>query len=350
VVTKAQLLHPDNFTPVKRTPWGGDKILKRYKEKLGLAWDGVCVGESWEISIEPSFPSRLVGSGESLGDAIDADPDGWLGTEVATRYGGQTPLLVKLLDAGDNLSVQVHPEDGDQQLAPGESGKPEGWVILEADSGCGLYLGFKPGIGPDEVRRCIEARGALESLMNFVPVSPGDAFYIDAGTPHAIGKGVTLLEPQVVTPGCRGITYRFWDWNRTYTPEGVQAPQGQPRELHLERSLQVTRFQPEGAASTVDTARCEPLVLSQEEWEFERAVVIECPTFITESWTGSGQRTFEPFRTMLTLTCVQGRARLEGECGGINLLKGQSAVVPAAEGAFTLYLYRGQVFSCRSSI
>jgi len=90
--------------------------------------------------------------------------------------------------------------------------------------------------------------------------------------------------------------------------------------------------------------------MPKEEWEFDRVVVIECPTFITEAWTGSGQRTFEPFRTLLTLTCVRGRARLEGEQGAINLSKGQSAVVPAAEGVFTLYLYRGQVFSCRSSI
>lgn len=349
MVTKTEILRSDNFTPPSRTPWGGTKIISHYKKSLLPTESMRCVGESWEVSVEPSFPSRLLESNELLSAAISRDPEGWLGEEIASRYGGQTPLLVKLLDAADNLSVQVHPQHGDPHLEPGESGKPEGWIILEAQDGAGLYLGFRPGVNREDVKRCIQSQGPLESLMNFVEVSPGDAFYIDAGTPHAIGRGVTLLEPQYVEPGSRGVTYRFWDWNRRYTKDGTLDPKGQPRPLHLERSLHVAQYQRQDAPSLVEQARFDPRPLAQEEWEFDRTVILECPSFVTESWRGTGQRTFEPFGTLLTLTCTRGRARLEGERTSVNLCQGQSAVVPAAEGEFTLYLYRGDILTCRSA-
>src|SRR5690606_5724972 len=138
--------------------------------------------------------------------------------------------------------------DGDPALGPGESGKPEAWVVLEADAGAGLYLGFREGVHRADVERCIAAGGALDALMNFVPVTAGDAFVIEAGTPHAIGRGLTLLEPQFVAPGCTGITYRYWDWNRRYDAAGALDPAGAPRALHLARSLDVTRWDgPRGA-------------------------------------------------------------------------------------------------------
>ena len=348
MTVKTELLTIDNFTPPSRTPWGGTKIRGHFKAAWDLPTSWERVGESWEISVEPSFPSRLAQSGRLLSEAISDDPKAWLGESVAHRFGGQTPLLVKLLDAADNLSVQVHPEHGDPILEPGESGKPEGWLVLDAEPGAGLYLGFKPGIGRAQVQNCIETGGKLDELMNFVEVKVGDAFYIDAGMPHAIGRGVTLLEPQTITPGCRGVTYRFWDWNRRYDANGVLDPAGEPRPLHLERSLDVATYRGKDEVSLADEARFEPIRLPQEEWEFDRHVVIECPTFVTEAWSGSGQRSFQPFGTMLTLTCVRGQARLESERGAVNIRRGQSAVVPAAEGEFTLYLYRGDIVMCRS--
>ena len=345
---KTELLRSDNFTPPNRTPWGGTKILSRFKSNLGLQPDSDRIGESWEVSVEPSFPSRLLDSNLPLRDAIAANPIDWLGEAVSQRYGGQTTLLVKLLDAADNLSVQVHPAHGDPQLKPAESGKPEGWVVLESEPGAGLYLGFKPGIDRGAVARCLDEGGRVDELMNFTQVKAGDAFYIDAGIPHAIGKGVTLLEPQVITPGCRGVTYRFWDWNRRYTEDGTLDPAGTPRPLHRDRSLEVTTYRAEGETSLLEQARCLPVKLPQEEWEFDRSVVLQCPTFSTESWQGTGQRTFAPFETMLTLTCVKGQARLESERGSVNIRQGQSAVVPAVDGEFTFYLYRGEIFMCRS--
>ena len=350
MTVRTELLCSDNFTPPSRTPWGGRKILDVYKSGLDLSVPDGCVGESWEVSVEPSFPSRMLATQSLLSEVIAHDPEAWLGKDVARRYEGQTPLLVKLLDAADNLSVQVHPHHSDPLLKPGESGKPEGWIILDAEPGCGIYLGFKPGIGASEVQACLDTGGRLDELMNFVEVTVGDAFYIDAGTPHAIGKGVTLLEPQLVVPGCRGVTYRFWDWNRRYSADGTLDPEGDPRPLHIARSLAVSTFQPEGEPCVVERSRFHPIPFEKEEWEFDRTLVLKAPTFLVESWSGTGQRTFTPCDSLLTLTCIRGQARFESERGATNLRRGQSAVVPAAERDFTLYLYRGEIAMCRTTV
>ena len=200
------------------------------------------------------------------------------------------------------------------------------------------------------VQACLDTGGRLDELMNFVEVTVGDAFYIDAGTPHAIGKGVTLLEPQLVVPGCRGVTYRFWDWNRRYSADGTLDPEGDPRPLHIARSLAVSTFQPEGEPCVVERSRFHPIPFEKEEWEFDRTLVLKAPTFLVESWSGTGQRTFTPCDSLLTLTCIRGQARFESERGATNLRRGQSAVVPAAERDFTLYLYRGEIAMCRTTV
>ena len=325
-----RLLRADNLTPPTRTPWGGEKILERYKEGLGVPHSGI-VGEAWEVSVEPSFPSRFADDDSLLADAISDAPIAWLGEAVARRHGGQTPLLIKLLDSADNLSVQVHPADGDPALRAGESGKPEGWIVLEADEGAGLYLGFKEGVSEGEVRICLEEGGPLNRLMNFVPVAPGDAFVIEAGTAHAIGRGVTLIEPQFVAPGRRGLTYRFWDWNRRYDAEGRRAATGQPRALHVERSLAVTEWRRGGGEGFVQSCRSPSVVLS--EGPMERTQLINWPWFVTERWAGSGQLRLPPLGTMAAITSVAGEASLRAGEGQISLRCGQSAVVPAAAGA-----------------
>nr|ACU26452.1 phosphomannose isomerase [uncultured bacterium HF186_25m_18N5]ACU26503.1 phosphomannose isomerase [uncultured bacterium HF186_25m_27D22] len=325
-----RLLRSDNLTPPTRTPWGGEEILGHYKADLDLHRTGK-VGESWEVSVEPSFPSLLAGTETLLSDAIAADPVGWLGPEVAARYGGQTPLLIKLLDAADNLSVQVHPRDGDPELALDESGKPEAWIVLRARPGAGLYLGFQDGVAREDVVRCLERSGPLDRLMNFVTVSPGDAFVIAAGTPHAIGGGVTLIEPQFVTPGRRGVTYRFWDWNRRYDAEGQRDPSGAPRPLHVARSLAVTRWG--GPTGEAFVSRCRALPRLLQAGPLVRQRVVSWPWFVSERWRGSGTLTLPPLGTMWALTAFQGRAELETAGGVLTLRRGQSAVVPASAGA-----------------
>jgi len=327
-------LAADNFTPPTRTPWGGTKIRGRYKAALGLEPGEAVVGESWEISVEPSFPSRTADDGLRLADLVAADPVAWLGEGDAARY-GQTPLLVKLLDAADPLSVQVHPADGDPALAAGESGKPEAWIVLEAEEGAGLHLGFVEGVDREAVERCIAAGGRLDELMQFVPVAPGDAFVIAAGTPHAIGAGVTLVEPQLVRPGKRGVTYRYWDWNRRYDGAGRPDPAGSPRQLHLQRSLEVTTWSAPRGEAFVATCRSAPVLLAQGEG-MRRERVVDWPWFLVERWQGRGGLTVEASDRMTAITCVAGSLELASDAGPLVLVGGQSGVVPAAAGPLEL--------------
>lgn len=340
-------LRPDNFTPATRTPWGGTRIRSVYKAALALPPGDDVVGESWEISVEPSFPSRVEGSTKTLAEHLAEAPAAWLGPSVAARLGGQTPLLVKLLDAASHLSVQVHPADDDPALAPDESGKPEAWIVLDAAPGAGLYLGFRHGVRKVDVARCLTERGAMDELMNFVPVAPGDAFVIAAGTAHAIGAGVTLVEPQFVTPGRRGLTYRFWDWNRCYDANGQLDPAGKPRELHEARSLAVTDFTRRGEA-LVASCRSTPRLL--DGGSVTRRALVDWSFFVCEEWRGTGSLEVPAAGTLLALTCTRGALELAGQTGTLRLRCGESGVVPAAAGALTVVADDAVVFATRSPV
>jgi mannose-6-phosphate isomerase len=326
------VLRGDNFTPRARTPWGGTRLREHYKSGLDLPVGDAVVGESWELSVEPSFPSRDH-AGVALSEHLAADPKGWLG-RYSEALGGQSPLLVKLLDAAANLSVQVHPSADDPTLAADESGKPEAWVVLEAEAGAGLYLGFHDGVHESHVRQCIEDGGALDALMNFVPVSPDDVFVIEAGTPHAIGAGLTLLEPQFVLPGRRGLTYRYWDWNRRYAADGTRDPAGRGRELHLERSLAVTSWQAPRGEDFVNTCRarrCE--LMARDGLRHER--LVDWRWFQVERIAGNGSLELN-YDGLAGLTCVAGQAALTSKLGDIAIRRGETAAIPAAAGPFEL--------------
>ncbi len=341
-------LRSDNFTPLSRTPWGGSKILRRFKPELTTSTPFKVVGESWEVSVEPSYPSYTHDTDEQLGALIAEEPEYWLGAAAAVRYGNQTPLLIKLLDTSDNLSVQVHPADDDPHLGPDESGKPEAWIILDADPGAGIYLGFKPSVGREEVVRCLNTQDDLSRLMNFVEVNPGDCFVIDAGTPHCIGDGVTLVEPQFVTPGKRGITYRFWDWNRTYDPAGKPDPKGAPRPLHVERSLAVTRWEDVTREAFVTSCRRESTVLLQAAEGLELKRWIQNSHFIVHSIEGTGTLELPPTDAMLTFTCVAGTLIVAADEKEVRLATGQSGVLPAAASRVRVTGSQTHVITCQS--
>ncbi len=325
------LLQPDNFTSPERTPWGGRRIAGRLKLNAGLEARGV-VGEAWELSVEPDFPSRII-DGPTLDEVLRADPS-LLGVESGL---GSTALLVKLVDAADDLSVQIHPSDDDPLLAPDESGKPEAWYIIDADPGAGLYLGFREGVSRKDVERAIDEEAEVDALMSFVPVSPGDVFLIEPGTPHAIGKGVLLLEPQRVAPGKRGLTYRYWDWNRTYDATGQRDPNGRPRTLHRERALDVTRwdgprerdlleriYRRTGPGSTDGPGRLEALVGSDG--------VIRSEFFSLQRLAGSGDLVIPADDRLRSLTVLDGRLTLHDGDEAFELVCGQTAALPAGLG------------------
>ncbi len=295
-------------------------------------------GESWEVSVEPSFPSRFADDDTLLGDAIGAAPAKWLGPSAAARGETQTSLLIKLLDARESLSVQVHPAHDDPALGRDESGKTEAWYVLDAQDGAGIYLGFRDGVTRDRVERCLRDGGRLDDLMNFVAVAPGDAFVLEPGTVHAIAAGATLLEPQVVAPGRRGVTYRYWDWNRLYNDQGVRCddrhgPGGNPgkaRPLHIERALAVTDWAGPRGNELVAACRSQPALLDDGSLRRER--VAQSSRFILERWAGTGTLQVAAANTLVAAVCVAGSAQVRTSSGSEHIERGQSMVIPAAAG------------------
>lgn len=215
----------------KETVWGGEKIRTVFGKKIPSAH----TGEAWEAAAHANGQSSIRSgymAGKTLQEAIQISPVEIMGTEVAARFGNRFPLLIKIIDANDNLSVQVHPDDAmaHRLEGPQEDGKTEMWVVLEAEPGAQLIYGFKKDVTPEQFARAIETQ-QLEELVNWIPVKKGDTFFIPAGTLHAIGAGILIAEIQQNSD----TTYRVYDFGRL----GLD---GKPRELHTEKAKQVTKL------------------------------------------------------------------------------------------------------------
>jgi mannose-6-phosphate isomerase class I len=335
------LLRPDNVTPPSRTPWGGRRIAERTKEGL-LA--PALIGESWEISVEPDFPSRTADEGRLLREVLAEAPEAWLGREAARGRTG-TALLVKLLDAALDLSVQIHPADHDAALGPGESGKPESWYVVEADDGAGLYVGLREGTTRARMEAALAAGENVASLLQFVEAAPGDVFVIEAGVPHAIGRGVMVVEPQHVAPGSRGQTYRYWDWDRRYDREGRLDPGGAPRALHVAQALAATDW--EGARGEAFLARARHRSGGWDPAAPARLELLCGPQAqapLRFRWlsvarlVGSGSIALPPDDALRGLTVLAGSIALGGPGFTLEVGRGRSAVLPASLPAVGLAL------------
>jgi mannose-6-phosphate isomerase class I len=331
------LLQPDNFTAPARTPWGGRRIVGRYKAGLGLAeaLRTAPVGESWELSLGPELPS-VTESGQLLCDLVKTDPVAYLGAEASA---GSSALLVKWLDADDHLSVQIHPAVDDPKLLEGETGKPECWYIVERAPGAGLYLGLRPGVTSGSMREALNAGGDVSQLLEFVPVEPGDFYLLQPGMPHAVGRGVTLIEPQYVAPGRRGVTLRYWDWNRRYDAQGKSDPRGRPRELHVQRALEVTdwmrasdptwlaaqrRREPNRRAADGGTRASLEILCGSEPESPVRSEYLRAARI-----TGDGELTLPDWRSLRALTVIDGAVELHGAFGSLRVARGRTAALPA---------------------
>ena len=222
------LVMQPSFRSGQSTPWGGSAL----KEKYGKNTPEEITGESLEISALPGHESTVVNGacrGKNLEEVFALWGDRLTGTKEK-----DFPLMLKLLDARQCLSVQVHPDDRYARSHEGKAGKSEAWYILDAEPGARLVYGIEPD--GEELRTIVE-NGELEKHLHWVEVHPGDVFYIPSGTIHALGPGIQCYEIQQSSD----VTYRFWDWNRT-------GKDGRPRELHLKQALDVSRT--EGAPET----------------------------------------------------------------------------------------------------
>ena len=343
-------LKPDNFTPPSRTPWGGTRLAAGYKADLALgeaAPDGR-VGESWELSIGDEFPS-VTDAGVFLGEMIAKDAAAWLGA-VAERGQPSTALLVKWLDAGDNLSLQIHPEDTYSALQAAEGGKTEGWYVVARDPGAGIYLGFQPGVDARAVRAVLAADGDLSVLMTFMPVEPGDFILLEPGTPHAVGRGITLIEPQLVRRGARAVTYRYWDFGRRYDSTGKLDAAGQPRPLHLDHALAVTRWEQAcdrtwlasrraslGWPTAGRAAACQLLCGREPE------AAIHSTSLGVARLCGTGRVAFPAWNALRSFTVVEGTALLGHGSDALTVPTGTTAAIPACAGTLSVELRTAHV-------
>ena len=203
------------------TPWGGSMLGDLFMKETP---DDV-TGESLEVSALDGRESMVL-NGPQAGRTLSSMIRLW-GKDLVGDIEGEFPLLIKLLDARELLSVQVHPDDTYARANEGKFGKTEAWVVLSCEPGCKIAYGLETG-GRD-LRQVVES-GDIESVLNWVPVRPGDVLYIPAGTVHALGGGIQCYEVQQSSD----VTYRFWDWGRV-------GKDGQPRELHTEKALDVSR-------------------------------------------------------------------------------------------------------------
>ena len=249
--------YPLTFTPIlKDRIWGGNK-LKTYLNKPIVS---ETTGESWEISTVPgdiSVVNSGVLKGKNINDIIDLYPNEILGKSVIARFGKQFPLLFKFIDAKEDLSIQLHPNDDLAKERHDSFGKTEMWYVMQADESARLVVGFKKDSTKEEYLKHLESKN-LVALLNESPVKKGDVFFLETGIIHAIGAGVVVAEIQQTSD----ITYRIYDWDRVDVT-------GKGRELHTELALEAINY----------TAT--PVKIEYTEEVNNSIPVVNCSYFIT---------------------------------------------------------------------
>ena len=256
-------LYPLTFEPILKTNlWGGRRLPGLFRRPPVAD----PVGEAWILSDVDGSPSRATNgplAGRTLRDLVAAFGPRLVGPGRLAH--GRFPLLLKFIDAAQELSVQVHPTDEQaQRTTTTAAGKTEAWVILDADPATSrIYAGFRDGVGPDRFRAALAARSTPETLHAFTP-SAGDCVFLPAGTVHAIGANVLLFEVQQTSD----ITYRLYDWDR------VDAKTGLPRDLHVDDGL---------ACSDFAKGPCRPVLPTpMGNCVYKREELVRCDHFLLE--------------------------------------------------------------------
>ncbi len=274
--------------------WAGTKLKKYGKD---APYDNIA--ECWELSFHKDGPC-LIDSGINAGKALkDIATDADLGSNVSTFP--FFPVLIKLIDSGDNLSVQVHPKDEYALRHENSFGKTEMWYVLEAEKGSGLYVGLKEDTNRDEIESALKD-GTILSKLNFFPVMPGEVYFIESGTIHAIGKGVTVIEIQQNS----NLTYRLYDYNRL-------GKDGKPRELHIEKALNVINYKKYQKIIFADDIIGTCKYFTSRYQKIDRTVSLHAPDTTFYSLTfldGEGKINDLPYRKFDTFFLPSGKKAL----------------------------------------
>ena len=295
------MLYPIRFTPLlKERIWGGKTLLANAKQGKAKKIDATQpYGESWELSAVKGDES-VVANGflkrNNIEEIIEVYMGNLIGDKIYEKYGLTFPLLIKSLDCHDVLSVQVHPDDELAAERHNSYGKTEMWYIVDAEPGAFIYIGFnRKDITREEYIAAIN-EGRLPELLNKVEVKPGDTFFIPAGTIHALGKGVVVLEIQQTSD----VTYRVYDWERV-------DDNGNPRELHTALAVDAIDF-------ASDKDRC---IMRYEAKKNASTQMVKCDYFTTNivELEGSTERELESIDSFVLYICAEGEADV---CMGDN--------------------------------
>jgi mannose-6-phosphate isomerase len=293
--------------------WGGEKLHKYYAKPAGER-----IGESWEIS---GVSGKVSGIDQKdiqqkdLTELIQKFGARLLGQRVFDAYQGEFPLLFKFIDAREDLSVQLHPDDVLAEKYHKSFGKTEMWYVMQADPGARLVIGFKPEVTLSDYQQALK-QGRITEILNEVPVQPGDAFFIATGLVHAIGGGVVLAEIQQTSD----VTYRIYDWDRPDV-------NGNLRELHLDQAERALVFH------DLDQVFCRPKELVSNKAN----LVYACAYFKTSIWplNQSVAMATHLEESFMVLMCVSGDATLMSPSGqSISMTAGETVLIPAALGDF----------------
>jgi len=282
--------------------WGGDRLRPGHSP----------TAEAWVVWEDDEIESGSL-AGKTLGEVAIQFGELLLGAKAMTRTGTRFPLLIKLLDCAQWLSLQVHPND--QQAieleGPGQFGKTEAWHILDAQPTSTLIAGLKPNTSAETVAASIR-NGTIIEHMQYAAVSTGDTIFMPAGTLHALGPGLLIYEVQQTSD----LTYRVYDWGR---------PQTEKRPLHIEKSIQVTKV--DSRAPTIPTPDCR---------DATQQTLVECEYFTLEILCASTKSI--PLDTKResfhAITLIEGEAVLRAGDESLQLDKFQTAVIPASVGNY----------------
>lgn len=312
-------MYPLKFEPVyKDYIWGGREF-----EKFGKKLPKGIVAESWEISGHPEGES-VIANGEykglALTEIVKKLGRTLVGNELAEKDINKFPLLIKLIDANDRLSVQVHPEDEYARINEnGEYGKNEMWYIVSAKPGSKLVYGVAPGVTKEKFIKAVE-EDRIEECLNFIEVKTGDVVNIPAGLVHAIGNGLVIVEIQQNS----NTTYRVFDYNRV-------DKEGKKRPLHIEKALEVINFnncdttgKQKGIEVKLGELSAKTYYVANKYFSVEKYIVKD---MINENADGD---------KFITYTCLDGEGMISYEGGCEKISKGESVLIPAAMGKYKI--------------
>ena len=313
-------MYPIKFNPIlKSTLWGGEKIIP-FKQ-LSDATQAQ-VGESWEISGVPGDESVVANgpdAGKTLGQMVQTYREALVGQENYERFGNTFPLLIKFIDACDDLSIQVHPDDELAWKRHQSMGKTEMWYVIGNNHGqAHLCSGLKKQITPDEYAAMIADNTICEALASYA-VQPGDVFFLPAGRIHSIGAGCFIAEIQQTS----NITYRIYDFNR-------KDKNGNTRELHTELSKDAIDYAVEADYRTHYTPK-----------QNEPVDLVSCPYFTTSVYDLTENMTldYSELDSFVILICMEGECTLKDSEGNeLPLHAGESVLLPATTAEVNLWV------------